>query len=457
MKRTIQTFVLSLLSLLLGLTLAPAFAVPTIYTIGDSTVQSYVSSYYPLTGWGQELQFFFDANKVKVNNKAVAGTSSKSFYNTYWSAIKTSLKPGDFVTIQFGINDAKSDDPARYTIPFDTFDAYLTTYVNETKAMGAYPILVSPLNRNSWNATTPPTIYPAYHDYPVAVRQLAPTLGVPLIDLDRLCTTLLESVGPNYSTKFIYLHTLPGEYANYPSGKADDVHFQEMGAIEMARLIVQGIQNLSADANVSTLIPALKPTYPVTFTVNDANAGTITRSASFPAGVNITTKAMASTGYEFRGWGGGLSGINPITAFTMGSAAKTITATFATPSTAYQAESATRAGTGTVVENKNAGYLGTGYINFPTTGGSLTFSKVDGGAGGTKVLRFRFALGVSPARKGQLVVNGVTSAITFNPTGAWSTWVNLDVSATLKAGTTNTIQLKSTGADLGNVDQLSVF
>ena len=123
----------------------------------------------------------------------------------------------------------------------------------------------------------------------------------------------------------------------------------------------------------------------------------------------------------------------------------------------YPAEAGGRAGTGTVIEATNAGYQGPGYINFPTTGGTLSLTGVIGGTGGTRTLRIRFALGAATARTGQLVVNGLTTAITFNPTGAWTTWANKDVTITLKAGTGNTIQLKTTGGDLGNIDDLTIL
>jgi lysophospholipase L1-like esterase len=123
----------------------------------------------------------------------------------------------------------------------------------------------------------------------------------------------------------------------------------------------------------------------------------------------------------------------------------------------YPAENATRSGTGTVLETTNGGYHGTAYVNFPTTGGTLTFNSVNGGTGGSHRLRFRCALGVTSSRTGQLVVNGVATNLTFYPTGAWTTWVTVDATVTLNSGTANTVQLKSTGQDLGNVDELIVY
>jgi rhamnogalacturonan endolyase len=113
-------------------------------------------------------------------------------------------------------------------------------------------------------------------------------------------------------------------------------------------------------------------------------------------------------------------------------------------------------GNGTVFENINAGFNGMGYLNFPTTGGFLEFGSVDGGSGGSKTLRFRYALGVTTSRTGRLIVNGVSQNITFNPTGAWTTWSNLQVIVSLNSGTTNTVRLESNGQDLGNIDELQV-
>ncbi len=435
-----------------------ASAIPVIYTIGDSTVQTYTSGYYPRAGYGQVLQPFFDSTKVTIANKGVGGTSSKSYYDTQWAAVKALLKTGDYVFIGFGINDSATD-VARHTVPFTTFKDYLTLFVNETKAKGAIPVLVATQPRNAWNATTPPTVYAAYHDYPVASRQLAATLAVPLIDLDQRVIAVLESVGQTYSTNFIYNNYAAGDWANYPSGNADNVHFQEMGAIELCKQVVAAIRALSGDANVSKLIPFLAPTYKVTFNTNNSAAGLVTRTEYFPAGVTVTAFVWPNSGYTFSSWSGSITGTKRATTFVMGTAAKTITANFSggSSSTTYPAESGTLSGTGTVVETTNAGYNGTGYVNFPTTGGTLTFNSVNGGTGGTKTLRFRFALNGTAARAGQLVVNGVTTTISFSATGTWTTWATMDVAATLASGTANTIQLKSTGADLANVDELTVL
>jgi rhamnogalacturonan endolyase len=122
----------------------------------------------------------------------------------------------------------------------------------------------------------------------------------------------------------------------------------------------------------------------------------------------------------------------------------------------YQSENAVYGGSA-VFENTNSGYNGTGYINFPSTGGYLEFQNVDGGAGGAMTLKFRNALGATASRTGILRVNGGTAVdITFDPTGSWTAWTIKEVGVTLNSGAVNTIRLESTGQDLANIDELDI-
>jgi len=133
----------------------------------------------------------------------------------------------------------------------------------------------------------------------------------------------------------------------------------------------------------------------------------------------------------------------------------TPTSTPSSSSTTYQAENASLGG-GVSVDTNHTGYNGTGFVNFPATGGYVEYQNVDGGSGGSRTLVFRFALGASSSRTGQLTVNGVTQNITFQPTGSWNTWNTMNVTVNLNSGTTNTIRLQSTGQDLANQDQMTV-
>jgi lysophospholipase L1-like esterase len=299
-------------------------AIIRVFTIGDSTVQDYNAGYYPRKGWGQVLPAFFNSSNVQVVNKAVGGTSSKSFYNNFWPAVRNALAPGDYVFIQFGINDRNKADTARYAPTGGVFENYLTRYVNETRARGAFPVLVTTIRRNAWNADGR-TVYDSYHDHPVAVRTVATQLNVPLIDLDARAKVLMEKLGKTYCTWFLYNNYLRGEYPNYPNGNSDDVHFQEMGAIEMAKLITDGINALSADANVSKLIPFLKPQYEAKVLVNPFGADSVTtHTTSYPQGLIITLKTISKTRSTFQQWNnaaGTSVGTAKIYTFTSGTAA----------------------------------------------------------------------------------------------------------------------------------------
>jgi pectate lyase len=124
--------------------------------------------------------------------------------------------------------------------------------------------------------------------------------------------------------------------------------------------------------------------------------------------------------------------------------------------TTIQAESASFGG-GVTIDNNNAGFNGTGFANFPTSGGFLQFNNVNGGAGGTATITVRFALGITTSRTGQRIINGGSAQnITFNPTGSWTTWNTMSFTATLNSGTGNTVRFQSNGQDLGNIDQITI-
>ena len=127
--------------------------------------------------------------------------------------------------------------------------------------------------------------------------------------------------------------------------------------------------------------------------------------------------------------------------------------------TTLQAENGTCAG-GAVVSSDVTGYNGTGFVNFAvgSTGSpsTLTFTSVSGGGGGTKILRIRHSLATG-TRTGTLTINGTPQSITFNATGAFSTWLNKDVTVTLNSGSANTIVFAATGQDLANIDEIQIY
>jgi hypothetical protein len=168
--------------------------------------------------------------------------------------------------------------------------------------------------------------------------------------------------------------------------------------------------------------------------------------------------ASAGHGTGYNVWepltlSGSSATFSPLQTWFLDAAAGTWSTTGGGPVT-YQAESATLGG-GTSTESSSAGFNGTGYVNFPTNAGTSQFNNADGVGGGAKTLVIRFAL-LSGSRTGTLTINGVSQNITFNSTGAWTTWATMNVAVTLTSGTTNTIRLASTGQDLANVDQITI-
>ena len=125
-------------------------------------------------------------------------------------------------------------------------------------------------------------------------------------------------------------------------------------------------------------------------------------------------------------------------------------------STTQQAEAATYGG-GSLSESNHLGHRGTGFINFPPSGGYTEFTGIQGGAaGGSATLRIRYALG-REARTGELVVNGAASPLTFESTGGWDQWATTYIPIDLAPGNDNTVTLRSTGQDLANVDEITVW
>jgi lysophospholipase L1-like esterase len=188
---------------------------PTIVVIGDSTASVYGQDRYPRMGWAQPLQDFFAPACATVNDMAASGRSSKSFYDEgRWTPIRDALRKGDYVLIQFGHNDEKTDDATLYTEPFTTFEQYLTKYVDESRSKGASPVLLTPIERNYWQNGK---IRESHGDYPAATRQLAEKSQVPLVDMTALTKSYLEKIGQSAATNDVFL-------AN------DSTHLQEKGA-----------------------------------------------------------------------------------------------------------------------------------------------------------------------------------------------------------------------------------
>ncbi len=209
----------------------------TIYLAGDSTVESYPEQRRPLAGWGQALPDFLGFT-ASVANLGRSGRSSKSFVaEGLLDQILGRIGTGDYLLIQFGHNDAKDDD--RHTEAYGSFQEFLSLYVDGARSRGATPILITPMQRRTFDAYG--RIVPGHGDYPQAMRQLAEKKDVPLIDLAKVSIPLYEQWGVEGSKKY-FLWVSPGTSPAYPDGICDDTHFQTRGAVEFARIIAEQLR-----------------------------------------------------------------------------------------------------------------------------------------------------------------------------------------------------------------------
>ncbi|MBN2167281.1 MAG: hypothetical protein JW717_13475 [Marinilabiliaceae bacterium] len=230
----------------------------TIHTIGDSTMSDYDENTTDKRGWGMMFQQFFTPDVI-INNRAKSGASSKSFYqeSPYWATVKTQINSGDYVFIQFAHNDEKNggldgDTVRKYTDPNAdyrgttaqvTYKTYLKAYINETRALGATPVLVTPICRKYFSGGTitrkghhdlggdynlPETDHT--HDYVYAMKQVATEMSVELIDLTSLTKNMFEAYGDAACTSLLFCTD-------------DSTHPNAMGGTLVARLCAQAMVN----------------------------------------------------------------------------------------------------------------------------------------------------------------------------------------------------------------------
>nr|WP_269636912.1 SGNH/GDSL hydrolase family protein [Paenibacillus sp. HW567] len=214
---------------------------PTVYLAGDSTVQTYDPYWKPQAGWGQMIGKFF-STAVNFNNQAIGGRSSKSFIvEGRLDTILREIRPGDYFLVQFGHNDATISVPERYASPAD-YKNYLKSYVEGARQRGATPILITPMGRRDFN-TESGKFNVSFPEYVQAMKEVASELKVELVDLSARSVAYYNSIGFE-ATRAVFLYVDPGVYAAFPKGSSDNTHFQEYGAIQMARLIAGGIAGL---------------------------------------------------------------------------------------------------------------------------------------------------------------------------------------------------------------------
>lgn len=202
---------------------ADAPRVIRIAVIGDSTVCEYPAA-SNIRGWGHFLTPAFQAH-VRVINLAKSGRSTKTFIKEgLWT--KTLAEKPDFVLIQFGHNDSHARERPESTDAATDYRDFLRRYIDEARATGATPVLVTPMHRRSFDKDGKVTqeLLP----YAGAMKAVAKEKQVALVDLHGASGELFQMLGDVGS-------------ADLSCSATDRTHFSEKGAQAMAELVLKGL------------------------------------------------------------------------------------------------------------------------------------------------------------------------------------------------------------------------
>ena len=210
----------------------------TIWMIGDSTMSIKEKKTYPETGWGMPFVYFWDST-VTIENLAKNGRSTSSFRKEgLWQIVLDKAAEGDYVFIQFGHNDEVSTKKT-YTTETE-FKNNLRQYVSEARSKKAIPILLTPMARRKFDVAG--KIEGTHDVYSQIVRDVAKEEKVVLFDMDKITKQLYQQFGVENS-KLLFMQLKPDEHPNYPDGRDDNTHFNELGARLIAQLVLVEIRS----------------------------------------------------------------------------------------------------------------------------------------------------------------------------------------------------------------------
>lgn len=213
---------------------------PVLFLVGNSTMRTGTlgNGNNGQWGWGFYAHHYFDSSKITVENQALGGTSSRTFYNRLWPDVKKGIRPGDYVIIELGHNDNGPFDSgrARASIkgisPTDSlcvtiqetgqqetvysYGAYLRRFVRETRALGAHAILMSLTPRNAYteeknsSASSTRRVARVDQSFGLWARQIAEELDCPFVDLNEMSAAKYDEMSEwkfNYHFYLDRIHT----------------------------------------------------------------------------------------------------------------------------------------------------------------------------------------------------------------------------------------------------------
>ena len=225
---------------------------PTLFLIGDSTVKNGSGAGAGgLWGWGQVVDGHFDQKRLRVENRALGGRSSRTFLTEgLWKKVLKDIQPGDFVLMQFGHNDggelAKGERPraslkgngdeTRDVVVEKTgksetvhsYGWYLRKYISEAKERGAKPVVLSPVPRNTWKDAH---VSRAANDYGKWAQEAAQQARVPFLDLNEIIAKRYETIGEEVVQRDYFT-------------RKDHTHTTQAGARVNAECVAEGLRGL---------------------------------------------------------------------------------------------------------------------------------------------------------------------------------------------------------------------
>lgn len=220
-------------------------AAPVLFLIGDSTVKNGKGNGdNDQWGWGSFFEQFFDSTRVSVENHALGGRSSRTFFTeNLWDKVLPGIQAGDYLFIQFGHNDGGSLNTGRAraslkgigneseTVIMErnggpetvyTFGHCLRIYIRQAKAKGAYPVVLSPTPANLWTDGKMNRMTDTYTKW---AKEVAAQENVPFIDLNNLTAQKCEALG-QAKVKELY---------------KDNVHTTRDGALMNGQSVIEGL------------------------------------------------------------------------------------------------------------------------------------------------------------------------------------------------------------------------
>jgi pectinesterase len=199
----------------------------TVHLMGDSTMAEKDLPKAGLErGWGMMLQNFLNPEEVKVINYAQNGRSTKSFIDLgLWDKVYNAIQPGDYVFIQFGHNDAKADDPARYAPAYGAYQDNLRLFIDGVREKGGVPVLLTPVARRWFKEGG--LDRNCHTDYPAAMKAVAAEKNVVLLDVTTPTLDWIEELGDEASKAYFMIST----------GKNDNTHLVPAGARKVTEIV----------------------------------------------------------------------------------------------------------------------------------------------------------------------------------------------------------------------------